>query len=265
VSEDPVFNRDPGRQILTNPQSFNSYSYAHNNPLNLSDPSGEASIAQQIQSIYQQISLLQQILSLYRQVSAMLAPPPPGGSTAGSGSGGGTSGGGGSSTNSSSPQNTSIRVTGLTWTSQWDLPNSLQACKSACDTIIGTPSKRRDAIDTITRDDGGHLQNHTDALVRGVQTLDDFLEKNKAISVGVNRDGGLGPNDNDATQHFVVIQGRVDDGESKYYTFWDPGTRDKGLGTSEQNRLYLNPFDQSLSGTTAYSGANYVVTEIRPY
>lgn len=42
TSEDPVFNRNPAKQQLANPQSFNSYSYANNNPINLSDPSGEA-------------------------------------------------------------------------------------------------------------------------------------------------------------------------------------------------------------------------------
>jgi RHS repeat-associated protein len=40
LSEDPVFLGNPADQDLTNPQSLNSYSYANDNPINRSDPSG---------------------------------------------------------------------------------------------------------------------------------------------------------------------------------------------------------------------------------
>src|SRR5215831_6259671 len=40
LSEDPVFNGDPKQQLLTDPQSLNSYSYANDNPITKSDPSG---------------------------------------------------------------------------------------------------------------------------------------------------------------------------------------------------------------------------------
>src|SRR5262249_50684549 len=40
VSQDPVFLSS--RQNLFNPQSLNSYSYADNNPINKSDPDGQA-------------------------------------------------------------------------------------------------------------------------------------------------------------------------------------------------------------------------------
>jgi len=35
-------SKDPVEGVLDNPQSQNGYSYAHNDPINLSDPSGEA-------------------------------------------------------------------------------------------------------------------------------------------------------------------------------------------------------------------------------
>src|SRR3989338_8370539 len=41
LSQDPVFWENPASQNLENPQSLNSYSYALNNPINESDPSGE--------------------------------------------------------------------------------------------------------------------------------------------------------------------------------------------------------------------------------
>jgi len=40
TSQDPVFWEDPLRQNLQNPQSLNSYSYAENNPIVKSDPTG---------------------------------------------------------------------------------------------------------------------------------------------------------------------------------------------------------------------------------
>lgn len=40
LSEDPVFLGNPSGQTLTNPQGLNSYSYANDNPITYSDPSG---------------------------------------------------------------------------------------------------------------------------------------------------------------------------------------------------------------------------------
>src|SRR5262249_27916320 len=40
ISEDPVFLGDPRQQVLTDPQTLNSYSYANDNPITKSDPSG---------------------------------------------------------------------------------------------------------------------------------------------------------------------------------------------------------------------------------
>src|SRR6266851_4604640 len=40
LSEDPVFLGDPKQQVLTDPQSLNSYSYANDNPISKSDPTG---------------------------------------------------------------------------------------------------------------------------------------------------------------------------------------------------------------------------------
>src|ERR1700751_4538250 len=40
LSEDPVFLGDPRSQVLTDPQTLNSYSYANDNPITKSDPRG---------------------------------------------------------------------------------------------------------------------------------------------------------------------------------------------------------------------------------
>src|SRR5499427_312230 len=41
LSEDPVFLGDPKQQVLTDPQSLNSYSYGNDNPITKSDPDGK--------------------------------------------------------------------------------------------------------------------------------------------------------------------------------------------------------------------------------
>jgi RHS repeat-associated protein len=41
LSEDPVFLGNPSQQTLTNPQGLNSYSYANDNPITKSDPTGK--------------------------------------------------------------------------------------------------------------------------------------------------------------------------------------------------------------------------------
>ena len=64
ISQDPVFLGDPKKQNLQNPQSLNSYSYANDNPINSSDPSGMITQAQYVQTLQLQISVLQNILAL---------------------------------------------------------------------------------------------------------------------------------------------------------------------------------------------------------
>lgn len=189
---------------------------------------------------------------------------------------GGGGGGGGSGTAKSTPvvsggggapaaRNSSVQVTGLSYVSQWNLPNPSLACMDACVEMIGARPSRKNAIDTNVIGENGQLQNQIGNSELGVRTIDDYLERNKPIIVGVNRDGGTGPNANDATQHFVVVQGRSADDMGVYYTFWDPGTQHEEFGTSNLNRLYLNSSNYNLSGTTEYSGATYTVTEVRPY
>src|SRR6266852_2638130 len=43
LSEDPVFLGNPKQQVLSDPQTLNSYSYGNDNPITKSDPLGLAS------------------------------------------------------------------------------------------------------------------------------------------------------------------------------------------------------------------------------
>ncbi len=69
ISQDPMFTGDPNRQRLLDPQQLNSYNYARNNPINGSDPSGEALTTQQILGVAAQyasgnLSATQSVASL---------------------------------------------------------------------------------------------------------------------------------------------------------------------------------------------------------
>jgi RHS repeat-associated protein len=57
ISQDPVFLGDPKDQLLANPQSLNSYSYANDNPITSKDPSGRQ-VAQSVSLALAAIALI---------------------------------------------------------------------------------------------------------------------------------------------------------------------------------------------------------------
>ena len=102
----------------------------------------------------------------------------------------------------------------------------------------------------------------------GIETINKFLEAGKPIVVGVSKWTGGKPynTSNPATEHFVVIVGRGEDKNGKFYLFYDVGTQRPTLGTSRDNKLYLLQ-NRLLAGRTQYatSTPNYTLTEVRPY
>lgn len=57
ISEDPVFLGDPKQQVLTDPQSLNSYSYANDNPITKSDPTGRQSTSDYVKQAAMQADM----------------------------------------------------------------------------------------------------------------------------------------------------------------------------------------------------------------
>ena len=71
LSEDPVFLGNPTKQNLANPQSLNSYSYANDNPINRSDPSG-LSVKTGLQGLLAQLSSTLQALAAHLSQPAIV-------------------------------------------------------------------------------------------------------------------------------------------------------------------------------------------------
>ena len=137
----------------------------------------------------------------------------------------------------------------------------MTGCLKACETMAGyVPSGSVD----MTKHDAKGKSDFSDQRKPRDKSIDLNLTNGSAVIVGVNRgDGGeISVNTNPASEHYVTITGSGVDSNGKYYTFYDPGTSRQAAGTSPSNKLYLGS-DYKLSGATAYSGANYTVTEVK--
>ncbi|MDR7371309.1 hypothetical protein [Flavobacterium aquidurense] len=114
------------------------------------------------------------------------------------------------------------------------------------------------------------VDNHTKieylsvGLKEGINYIDEQLEKSNPILVGVNHDlnyHGEKNNDN-TTDHFVVIVGRDCDDTGAFYIFYEVGTQYKKSGASDDNKLYI--LNNRIEGKTAYSSSKlYQVAQVR--
>lgn len=95
--------------------------------------------------------------------------------------------------------------------------------------------------------------------------LDKQLEAGKPVLVGVDHTYNYrrGINTDKSTDHFVVIVGRACENNKIYYIFFEVGTSREAAGTSDSNKLYIQP-DNTLTGSTAYSTTKkYTVLQVR--
>ena len=101
---------------------------------------------------------------------------------------------------------------------------------------------------------------------KGVEYIDQQLNIENPIMVGLDYKPN-GPNKipfNSPVDHFVVIVGRNFDPvkDQIFYYYYEVGTRDKEIGTSDDRRLYLQS-DFSLTGKKVFGNKTYTVLEIR--
>ena len=126
--------------------------------------------------------------------------------------------------------------------------------------MLGYTPDPKDMIVTKSFNSNGKLTTQASAR-KGVQVIDSYLASGQGIQVGLNINGGTEDNINNATQHYVVINGTGTDSEGKYYHFADPYGNH---GDNPANKLYLNS-DGTLSGKSTYgTGKTFIVTEVRP-
>jgi RHS repeat-associated protein len=253
VSEDPVFwTLSSG--VLASPQRMNSYSYANNNPVNLIDPTGTSALTSLIKAF---MSILRMVGVLSTGTVTTSSSKSTGSSSGGGGGGSKTVPGGSTSVQSQNPVQVSLP-------NGWQTQTESDGCFGACTNMAGYHPNPKHSISTAVMANG-QLAITSDAK-DGVETIDEYLAAGRTPIVGVNWNGGTeSRNDNDATQHFVVIYGSGSDKHGKYYNFADPGTAYESRGMSSTNKLYLNS-NYSLSGKSAYNSDSktYVVPEVRP-
>ena len=151
-----------------------------------------------------------------------------------------------------------------------DYSNQSKACKNTCDDILiknGLKATSRDRLfqTAIENEDHTKLIINVENFKKGVEYLNNELEKGNPVQIGVDHDLNYKINNNadHSTDHFIVIVGRGCFNDKVFYTFYDVGTSYKEKGANDDNRLYLDNVNNSLKGKTVYSGKLYTVTQIR--
>ena len=145
------------------------------------------------------------------------------------------------------------------WISQFTQPRPNVACKRTCDLIAGVSSVNR-AIN-VAKESNNQIIATTNFGI-GIETINNYLEQGRPITVGVHHKFNAGNNEG-TTDHYIVIVGRGITNNQVYYRFYDVATKHRNLGTSPLNRLYLN--GNSATGNTAYTNRRkYTLTQIRP-
>ena len=101
-------------------------------------------------------------------------------------------------------------------------------------------------------------------------TLNAHLNANRPIIVGVNHTSNYHPGNNDeTTDHFIVITGRgFDSDREQYYYNYVETARGVGRGneaTSDNNRLYYDSYTGMFINPNGFCGKEgYSLTQIRP-
>ena len=114
----------------------------------------------------------------------------------------------------------------------------------------------------------------TDLVLKGniediFKILNDHLDNNRPITVGVDRGQYTIYNSDHATDHWIVIVGRgYDESKQEYYFNYIETGRYKSQAEgamSDSNRIYYNPndLDGAFKGIN-WRGKTYVITQIRP-
>jgi muramidase (phage lysozyme) len=173
-------------------------------------------------------------------------------------------------------ENIDLRNDNSKWQTQYDSKYGTKAqqdvaCWKACKDVLsnfnveGGNLENNKALYQIASESNNNLVIDSEIAKKGIKYLDEQLENDKPILVGVDHTykykGGF--NNDLTTDHFIVIIGRGCDNNKPYYLFYDVGTSYIDKGSSDENRLYVKD-DYSLHGSTKYTSKHtYTVSQIR--
>lgn len=143
------------------------------------------------------------------------------------------------------------------------------ACKKTCDDILNkaglTSTSKADKFQTALENaDHSAIVINTAVSKDAVQYINEQLKNGNPVQVGVDHDLNYkgGTLNEGTTDHFVVIVSKGCDDGKVFYRFYDVGTKYEDKGSSKNNKLFLGT-DNSLKGTTVYSGQTYTVSQVR--
>lgn len=104
---------------------------------------------------------------------------------------------------------------------------------------------------------------------KAIAYLISSLSKGIPVLIGVDNRAGS-PNDDDITDHFIVVVGMGTDSKGKYIQFMDSATDNRSEGASFNNRLYYNGTTGKITGQTSVKDYrnnagmhDYIVTQVR--
>ncbi|MBE0393917.1 hypothetical protein HNQ02_002810 [Flavobacterium sp. 7E] len=173
-------------------------------------------------------------------------------------------------------ENIDLRNDNSKWQTQYDSKYGTKvqqdvACWKACKDVLsnfnveGGDLENNKALYQIASESNNNLVIDSEIAKKGIKYLDEQLENDKPILVGVDHTykykGGF--NNDLTTDHFIVIIGRGCDNNKPYYLFYDVGTSYINKGSSDENRLYVKD-DYSLHGSTKYTSKHtYTLSQIR--
>ncbi|HNP08519.1 MAG TPA: fibronectin type III domain-containing protein, partial [Cyclobacteriaceae bacterium] len=126
-------------------------------------------------------------------------------------------------------------------------------------------ANHEDVVQMTIADENGDLVIQDDIL-DGIQLINDHLNRNIPIMVGVDYHDGHPGNSDQTTDHWLVIVGRTTTNNQTCYRYYDAQTGIESIGTSTDNEL-CEQDDHSLKDTYREGSVyerTYTVTMVRP-
>ena len=143
----------------------------------------------------------------------------------------------------------------------WTKFNHWRDCCNTCKRLIAKASGSAPGVPVqIVLEVQGKLQPQAGAT-SGFAKLDEYMTLRKPVMIGVDFMSGTTYNNDNTTEHFVVVVGTGTENGRKYYRFFDVGTADVTKGTNPSFRLYYDSATHSFKGKGLLG--TYTITQLR--